>query len=80
MSYRKLNLLLNLLMLLMLLMLIVGLSALFLTNLDNLSNYQGDELLWVTVSHKLFRLYVIDHQFDDPAWQNEYSSFGSRQP
>jgi hypothetical protein len=74
---RKLNPLLNMFLLLML---IAGLSALFLTDLDNLSNYQGDESLWVTVSHKLFVLYAIEHQFDDPAWQKEYSTFGSRQP
>jgi len=56
------------------------LCVLFLTRLGDLGNYHGDESLWLTVSTKLFRLYAFEHQFDDPAWHQEYSTFGSRQP
>jgi hypothetical protein len=56
------------------------LSPLFLLNLDDLHNFQGDETLWLGVSNKLFRLYVIEHNTTDPAWNGEFSTFGSSQP
>jgi hypothetical protein len=56
------------------------LSPLFLLKLDDLHNFQGDETLWLAVSNKLFRLYIIDHNTTDPAWREEFSTFGSSQP
>src|SRR6266496_4253150 len=56
------------------------LSPLFLLKLDDLHNFQGDETLWLAVSNKLFHLYVIDHNTTDPAWREEFSTFGSSQP
>lgn len=60
--------------------LLAVLSPLFLLNLDDRHNFTGDETLWLAVSNKLFRLYVIEHNFSDPAWSDDFSTFGSRQP
>lgn len=56
------------------------LTPVFLRNLDDLSTFNGDETLWLPVSDKLFRLYVVEHDFQAPAWRDEYATFGSRQP
>lgn len=56
------------------------LACMFLPRLDNLGNYNGDETLWLAVSNKLFRLYAVERDFGDPAWQQDYSTFGTWQP
>lgn len=62
------------------LVLVLALAPVFLHTLDDLQNFSGDETLWLAVSDKLFRLFVVEHDFGDGAWREEFSTFGSRQP
>jgi 4-amino-4-deoxy-L-arabinose transferase-like glycosyltransferase len=62
------------------LVLALAMAPVFLHNLDDLQNFSGDETLWLAVSNKLFRLFVVEHDFGHSAWREEFSTFGSRQP
>ena len=56
------------------------LVPLFLSNLDDIQNYHGDENVWIFVGNKVFQLYAIEHDFSNPFWHIDLSSWGSYQP
>jgi len=61
-------------------LLIPLLGAIFLTRLDDLEYYHGDENTWIALSTQSFQLFFVQHDFSNPFWSKEYSSWGSYQP
>jgi hypothetical protein len=59
---------------------LVPMAALFTSHLDDLQNFNGDESLFIPVGNKIFELYWVKWDFNNPAWQNDFYTFGAINP
>lgn len=50
------------------------------SNLGNLNHFHGDESLYIPVANKMFELYWVRHDFANPAWDDDFHTFGAINP
>ncbi len=59
---------------------LVPMTFVMTANLSDLDNFHGDESLYIPVANKMVDLYWVKHDFTNPAWEDDFYTFGAINP